>query len=276
MRIRVLAQAAGILLAAMPLLAQQSQPQQQQQQQPPQSQQQAQQGPRPKSQPEADALQKVKAALQARDPDATIQAINNVLENFPDTEFKPALLAVGMESAAQKGDYIQTVIWGDRMIQNNPNEVQARILVAEDIAEHTRENDLDKEQSLKKVEDYANKGLELLKAANAPPAGLPPDKWTDYKNQLSGQAYDALGLAADLRKKFPDAIGNFKNAINSAPNPVSTAHLAKAYVDNKQYDDAISTADKVLAMNEVPPSVKQYAEQQKDAATKLKTQPSKP
>lgn len=267
MTIRVLAQAAGVLLAAIPLLAQQ--PQQQQQPQP-QQQAQQQQGPKPKSQQEMEALQKVKAALQARDSDGTIQAINNVLENFPNTDYKPALLTVGMEAAAQKGDYAQTLVWGDRVIQNNPNEVQARILLAQDIAQHTRENDLDKEQSLKKVEDYANKGLDLLKATSTPPAGLPPEKWTDYKNQLSGQAYDALGLAADLRKKFPDAIGNFKNAINSDPNPVSTAHLAKAYVDNKQYDDAIATADKVLAMNETPPSVKQYAEQQKDAATKLK------
>jgi tetratricopeptide (TPR) repeat protein len=284
MRVRFFAQATGALLAAMPLLAQQqAQPQSQQapqqQSQPgtaaqqPQSSQQApqQQGPHPKSQQEMEALQKVKAALQAHNPDAEIQAINNVLENFTDTDYKPVLLNIGMQAAAQKGDYAQTLVWGDRIIQNDPNDVQARVVLAEDIAQHTRENDLDKEQSLKKVDNYANKVLELLKAANTPPAGFPQDKWTDFKNQLTGQAHDALGLAADLRKKYPDAVVHFKDAISSDPNPVSTAHLAKAYVDNKQYDDAITTADKVLAMNEVPPSVKQYAEQQKQAATKLKT-----
>ena len=284
-RIRIFLQAAGLSLTAVVLLAQQPQQQQQpqtqtQQQTQPQQQkqplQQAQQGPSPKSQQELEALQKVKTALQARDADGTMQAVNNVLENFPQTDYKPVLLNVGMQAAMQKGDYAQTLVWGDRVIQNNPNEVPARILLAEDIAEHTRENDLDKEQNLKKVEDYANKGLDLLKSANEAPAGLPPDKWTDYKNQLSGQAHDALGLAADLRKQYPDAIGHFKNAISSDPSSVTTAHLAKAYVDNKQYDDAISTADKVLAMNEVPPSVKQYAEQQKATATKLKTQPNKP
>jgi uncharacterized protein HemY len=292
MRVSFFAQVTGVLLAAMPLLAQQQAPQGSQQSpqgsqqapqgsqqepqgssQQPQAQQsqQQQQGPRPKSQQELEALQKVKAALQSQNPDAEIQAVKNVLENFTDTEYKPVLLNIAMQASAQKGDYAQTLVWGDRIIQNNPNDVQARVILAEDIAQHTRENDLDKEQSLKKVDDYANKVLDLLKTANAPPAGFPQDKWTQYKNELSGQAYDALGLAADLRKKYPDAIGNFKNAVNNNPNPVSTAHLAKAYVDNKQYDEAISTADKVLAMNEVPPSVKQYAQQQKDAATKLKT-----
>jgi hypothetical protein len=46
--------------------------------------------------------------------------------------------------------------------------------------------------------------------------------------------------------------------------------LAKAYVGNKQYDEAIATADKVAAMNDAPAVVKQFAQQQKDAATKLK------
>jgi tetratricopeptide (TPR) repeat protein len=276
MRASLFAQATGILLVAMPLLAQQ-QPQGSQQsppsssQQPQAQQSPQQQGPRPKSQQEMEALQKVKAALQAHDPDAEIQAVKNVLENFTDTEYKPLLLNIAMQASAQKGDYAQTLVWGERIIQDNPNDVQARVILAEDIAQHTRENDLDKEQSLKKVDDYANKVLDLLKTANAPPAGFPQDKWTEYKNQLNGQAYDALGLAADLRKKYPDAVSNFKSAVNNDPNPVSTAHLAKAYVDNKQYDEAITTADKVLAMNEVPPSVKQYAQQQKDAATKLKT-----
>lgn len=287
MRIRFFAQAAGILVAAFPLLAQQqaqpqapqgSQQSQQGSQQPAQpgasQQSQAQpqqQGPRPKSQQEMEALQKVKTALQAHDPDAEIKAVTNVLENFTDTDYKPLLLNIAMQASAQKGDYAQTLVWGDRIIQNNPNDVQARVILAEDIAQHTRDNDLDKEQSLKKVDDYANRVLDLLKTANNPPTGIPQDKWTEFKNQLNGQAYDALGLAADLRKKYPDAVGHFKNAVSSDPNPVSTAHLAKAYVDNKQYDDAITTADKVLAMNEVPPSVKQYAQQQKDAATKLKS-----
>ena len=270
-QVQNLAHAMGVMVIAIPLIAGQSQQQQPSPAPQQQSQQQQQaQGPKPKSQQEVEALQKVKTALQSQNSDGAIQAVNDVLENFPNTEYKPVLLNIGMQAALQKGDYAQTIIWGDRVIQNNPNDVQARILLAEDIAQHTRENDLDKDQSLHKVDDYANKGLELIKAANNAPEGIPADKWNNYKNQLSGQAYDALGLAADLRKNFPDAVGKFKSAVDTYPNPVSTAHLAKAYVDNKQYDEAITTADKVLAMNEVPPTVKQYAEQQKAAATKLK------
>lgn len=243
-------------LAFLPALAQQAQ--------------QPQQGPKPKSQKEIEALQKVQSAAQSGNYDAEIQAINYVLENFADTEYKNMLLNMAMDAAEAKGDYAQTVTFGDQAIQADPNNIIARVTLAESIAQHTRENDLDKDQNVKKAQDYANKSLDLLKTTDTPPAGIPPDRWPDVKKQLTGQAYDALGLLADLNKKYPDAVQNFKTAVDNNPSAVVQAHLAKAYVDNKQYDDAISTADKVLAMNDAPPVVKQFAQQQKDAAVKGK------
>ncbi len=259
--------ACALLLAAAPIAAK---PQAQQQQQPAAQAGQAGQ-PHPKSQKEVDALKKVQAAAQTNDPAAELQAINNVLENFADTEYKPMLLQMAMDAAQRQNDMAQTTLWGDRVIQADPNNIPARVMLAEVIAQHTRENDLDKAESLKKVDDYANKALELLKNANSAPPGVVEGQWPEYKKQLTSQAYDALGQAADLRKDYPDAIKKYQSAIDAQPNnPVPVARLSKAYVGNKQYDDAITTADKVLAMNDVPPSVKSFAQTEKDAATKLK------
>jgi tetratricopeptide (TPR) repeat protein len=181
-----------------------------------------------------------------------------------------------MAAAQQKNDFVQVTTWGERAIQADPKNIEARVTLAEAIAQHTREHDLDKAESIKKVNDYANQALALLKAADTPPAGLPADQWPQFKKELTAQAYDSLGLVAALDKKFPEAISSYKSAIEANPeSSVATARLAKAYVDNKQYDDAITTADKVLAMNEAPPAVKQFAQQQKETATKLKTTPAK-
>ena len=226
---------------------------------------------KPKSQKEVDALKKVQASAQANDPAAELAAINEVLENFADTEYKPMLLQMAMDAAQRQNDFASVTLWGDRVIQSDPNNIPARVTLAESIAGHTRENDLDKDQSLKKVNEYATKALELLKAATAAPAGVAEAQWPDYKKQLTSQAYDALGQAGDLSKNFPDSIKNFQSAIEANPtNPVPVARLSKAYVDAKQWDEAISTADKVLAMNDLPPSVKSFAQSQKDAATKMK------
>lgn len=258
MRLRLIT--AATLLAAIPLLAQT-----------PAGGAQA-QGPKPKTQKEVEALQKVQAAAQASNWDAEIQAINNVLENFADTEYKPMLLSMAQEASQNKGDYAGSIAFGEQAVEVDPNNVTARVYMAESIARHTRENDLDKEQSLKKVDEYANKALELLKSPNAPvPPGTPAASWPDLQKQLTSQAYDALGQAADLRKKYPDSIQDFKQALDAQPsNSVAEAFLAKTYFDAKQYDDAIATADKVLAIGDAPASVKQFAQQQKDNATKMK------
>jgi tetratricopeptide (TPR) repeat protein len=230
----------------------------------------SQQGPKPHSQKEVDALRKVQADQQAGNWSQEIQDINSVLENFENTEFKPQLLAMAMDAATRMGDYAQTVAWGERIIQEDPNDITSRVQLAETIANHTRENDLDKDQSIKKVNDYANKALELLKAANTPPQGIPEAQWPEYKKQLEGQAHDALGLAYAVQKNYPKAIEEYQAAMSTFPNPIIQTHMIQAYINNKQYDDAISSADKVLAMNDAPANVKQVAQQLKDTATKLK------
>lgn len=229
-------------------------------------------GPKPKSQKEVQALQKVQAAAQQNNPDAEIQAINDVLENFKDTEYKNMLLTMAMDAEARKGDYEQTIVWGERAVQADPTNIQAYDTLAQDIAQHTRDTDLDKDKSLQKVKDYANKALDLLKNASAPPAGVPADQWPDLKKDLTSQAHEALGMAAAVNKNYPEAVNELKTASTEAskPNPVTLARLAQAYNGAKQYDDAISTADKVLAMADAPATVKQFAQQQKDLATKLK------
>ena len=230
----------------------------------------SQQGPKPKSQKEVDALKKVQADQQTSNWNQEIQDINAVLENFADTEFKPQLLNMAMDASTRLGDYPQTVAWGERIIQDDPNDITSRVQLAETIANHTRENDLDKDQSIKKVNDYANKALDLLKTANTPPQGIPADQWPEYKKQLAGQAHDALGLAYAVQKNYPKALEEYQTALATFPNPIIMTHMISAYIGNKQYDDAIGAADKVLAMNEAPANVKQVAQQLKDSATKLK------
>ena len=216
----------------------------------------------------------MQAAEQAQNWDGVITSANAVLENFADTEYKGMLLNMAMDAAQRKGDQVQTAVYADRVIAAEPNNIPARVTMAATTVQHVRETDLDKEQNLKKVDEYANKALELLKTADTPPVGLPAAQWPQYKQQLTSQAYDSLGQSEGLRKDYPDEIKDFKAALDAQPtNSVSMARLSKAYVDAKQYDDAIATADKVLAISDAPASVKTFAQQSKDNATKLKAAP---
>jgi hypothetical protein len=256
MKFSIAAGMAAVLLAAWPVVAYQAAPK----------------PPHPKNKEELAALQKVQAAAQSGDPDQQLAAINNVLENFVDTDYKPMLISMGLQAAERKNDMPLIQTWVDRAEQANPNSIEARIVLAEATARHTRENDLDKADSLKKIDTNANQALDLLKTADKPPAGVADAQWPDLKKQWTGQAYGALGMGAGLDKKPADAVTDYKAGLAADPaNSVLKVYLVKAYVENKQYDDAISTADQVLADATAPASVKQFAQQQKDAATKMKT-----
>lgn len=260
MKLTMAACVAAVLFTAMPAMASQKQQ--------PAAAAAAPAGPHPKTQKELEALQKVQTAT---DPDSQLAAISNVLENFTDTDYKPMLISMAMQAAQQKDDPAVVATWTDRALQENPNDIEAHVVIAETTARHTRENDLDKADSIKKIKEHANKALDLLKSATKAPAGFPEAQWPAAKLQLTGQAYDALGQAAAVDKNYAEAVNEYKLGVAADPTAsVAKARLARAYLQNKDYDNCISTADSVINDANAQATVKSFAQSQKDAAVKMK------
>lgn len=222
-----------------------------------------------KSQKELEALQKVQAAT---DPAAQIAAIDYVLTNFADTEFKPVLLMMATDAANRSKDYEKTIIYGERALEADPKSYTVRYILAGAIVQHTRTNDLDRDTKLKQAETYANEGITLLKTATPPRPDITPAQWEETKKDQTAAFEDILGMSADLKKDYPAAITNFNTAIATAAHlePATMVRLEKAYNENKQYDEAIAEADKILALPNAQPVIKQIAQQEKDKATKAK------
>lgn len=258
--------AAAMLGFAVAAVGQQS-PQQPGQAQSGQAQTAQPQGPRAKSQKELDALKKVQAAT---DPEQRIAAIESVLENFADTEYKQVLLDMAVQAAEQANDYAKVMVYGERATQGNANDYEALTAMAAATAQNTKEFDLDKEQKLAKVDKYAQQAIAALKAASKPNGPLTDEQWEQEKKQLTAEAYASMGAAAVLRKKYDDAVTNFKTAADTNPDPVILVRLADAYNHAQQPDNAITTADRVLAMNDAPANIKQFAQQEKAKAQQAK------
>jgi tetratricopeptide (TPR) repeat protein len=219
---------------------------------------------------EQEALMKVQTAAQSGDVPNELSAITNVLENFADTKYKPQLLDMAMDAAQRTNDPVQVATWYERTIANDPNDIPARVIFAEVTAGQMRENDLDKATNVKKVNELAHKALDLIQSGGTAPVAVQPAQADGYKKELAGRAWTAIAMADSVDKRPADAVADYKKGLDLFPNSVLTARLAKAYVENKQYDDAIATADKAMAMPDVSPQVKAFAQQQKDNATKLK------
>ncbi len=226
--------------------------------------------PKPKSQKEVDA---VMAIFNTQDPDGRIAAVENLLTKFADTQFKAIALQVAAASAQQKNDFEKMVFYAEKTLQVDPKNYPCMLMLAAGIAQHTREFDLDKEEKLAKAEKYANDALALIPTALKPRADVPDEQWEAAKKDYSSQGHEALGLIAMVRKKYDVAQTEFKMAVDNAatPDPATMVRLAGAYNQGKKPDEALAMVDKVLALPDLHPTIKQVAQTEKMNALKLKS-----
>jgi tetratricopeptide (TPR) repeat protein len=214
---------------------------------------------KPKSPKESQAILAVQVA---KDPDERIKAIENVLTNFADTDFKVALLQMAVQTEQQKNDYAQTVFYANRLLMADPKNAFALVTLASETARHTRENDLDKDEQLAKVDKWAKDAIEAAKVMPKLRAEIPDADWDSFKKDMEAQSYEALGMADAVRKNYDGAANNYKQslAIASMPNPATLVRLAQVYMSSGKLDNANFTLDKAINTPNVPPQVKSVAE----------------
>lgn len=231
--------------------------------------------PQPKSQAEADALM---AIFNAQDVDARIKAAEELLAKYADTEFKTVALQIIAASYQQKNDIEKMMIYAERTLESDPNNYMAMLMLASVIAQRTREFDLDREEKLNRAEKYARSAEEILKTAPKPRPDITDEQWAGVKKDFSAQAHEALGLAAMVRKKYDVAIAEFKTAMETGTNPEATVmlRLGAVYSLTGKYDEAIAMFDKVMAITDVHPQVRQIAQAERVRAIQAKAQGAKP
>jgi tetratricopeptide (TPR) repeat protein len=221
--------------------------------------------PKVKSKKEQEAWM---AVVQAQgNPDAQIAAIETLLTKFADTELKPFALQIAMDAAQQKNDTEKTVIYAERALEADPKSYTAMLTIARVTAQGTKEFDFDKEEKLKKVDKLSNEAIEILKTAPKPNPALPDDQWEAAKKDMSSQGYEALGMAAMIRKKYDDAANQFKAAIDSSSSPegalTSKVRMASALNLTGKFDDALAILNPMLADANLNPAIRQFAAQEK-------------
>jgi tetratricopeptide (TPR) repeat protein len=225
-------------------------------------------GPAPKSKGEVEALQALQAA--GGDPDKSIAAAENLITKFADTDFKSIALYIEADAYQRKGDWDKMLIYAERVLEADPKDFRATLMLANYYSTRTRENDLDREEKLGKAEKYANQVIEMMKTAAKPNPQITDEQWTEAKKDTAAEAYNAIGVANLTRKKYDAAAAAFKSAVdaNSRPEPAYMVRLASALQSGGKNDEAIALCDKVTAIPDAHPQVKQVAAQIRAAAVK--------
>jgi tetratricopeptide (TPR) repeat protein len=249
MKKRLLAAAAGVMMASI-ALAQAK-------------------GPQAKTQKELDAFLAIQQATTA---DARIAAADKFVTSFADSQLKAFALVLAAQAAQAKNDAPKAIAYADSALEADPKNYQAMLVISGEIAKNTRENDLDKEEKLARSEKMSREAIAEIDKATKPNPQLPDDQWASIKKDLGAQAHENLGLAAMARKKYDVAITEFKEAVdNSAtPDPATMVRLASAYDQSGKPDQGLQVLDKVLAMPNLNPVIKNFATAEKARAEQAK------
>ncbi len=218
---------------------------------------------------EAAAIKKIS---DAKTPDERIAAVESLITNFADTTFKGAALYEAAEAADQKQDYVKAVTYGDLSIEADPKAgtaMNAMLLVAGELAQHTQKNSLTKEEDLGKAEKYVKQALDMIPALARPEGVKISDAdWETFKKDKTSEAHRDLGLIASARVKWDVAASEFKLAVDGAstPDSVMMVRLGNAYNENSKFAEAQAILKKVLAMPTLDPRVKAFADQEEARA----------
>ena len=201
---------------------------------------------RPKSQKEAEALN---AIQNATNPDERIGAIHDLLTKFKNTEFKEFASFMMMMSYQQKDDFEMMMLYGEKTLEINPDNINTLISLGYAIPARTGEFDLDKEEKLAKAEDFAKRALLAIPTLENPNPDVTPDEWLVAKKDYMSQAHDALGLVAMLRKDFDGAEKSLRQSLQVASTQGSTTfyHLARTLKAQGKNDEAMEMVDKSIA-----------------------------
>lgn len=213
------------------------------------------------------------AIQQATTVDARIAAVDNFVTAHPESQLKVMALDAAAQAAQQKNDSAKAITYAQTALDADPKDYQAMLIISGELAKSTRENDLDKEEKLAKAEKMSHDAIAAVDAAQNPnPKAVTEDQWNSIKKDMKSQAHENLGLAAMARKKYDVAITEFKASVDEAatPDPATMVRLAAAYDQAGKQDDGIAMLDKVLAMPQLNPVIKQFASSERARALMAK------
>lgn len=206
--------------------------------------------PQAKTQPEFDAW---KAASGNSDPAALEKAADDFANRFPDSELRVLLYKNAMRNYQNANNAEKTEAMGRKVLSFDPDDPEALVIVAEVIAERTRDSDIDKDQRFAEATAMAQKATQTVDTDIQVPAGTPQDKIDGYKGLLRSQAYSIIGTIDFKKENYPAAEQNLQKSIDvypTDPDKVVVLRLALTLDKEQKYAEALKVVNRVVDMTQ--------------------------
>ena len=225
--------------------------------------------PQAKTQPEFDAW---KAASTSTDAAALEKASDDFAAKFPDSELRVLLYKNAMRLYQNANNAEKTDAMGRKVLSLDPDDPEALEIVAEVIAERTRDSDIDKDQRYGEAIAMAKKATQTVETDVQVPTGTPQDKIDSYKSLLRSNAYSILGTIDFKKEDFTGAQENLQKSIDafpSQPDPVVVLRLALTLDKQQKYPEALKVASRAVELTQDNTAIGTPARRERDRLQQL-------
>ena len=225
--------------------------------------------PQAKTQPEFDAY---KAAAASTDAAALEKASDDFATKFPDSELRVLLYKTAMRNYQNANNAEKTDTMGRKVLTFDGDDPEALVIVAEVIAERTRDSDIDKDQRYAEAISMAQKATQTVDTDVQVPAGTPQDKIDAYKSLLRSNAYSIIGTIEFKKENYPAAQENLQKSIDafpSNPDPVVILRLALALDKQQKYPEALKVANRAVELTQDNTAIGTPARRERDRLQQL-------
>jgi tetratricopeptide (TPR) repeat protein len=190
----------------------------------------------------------------ANNPDAAAaESLAREFEvQFPQSELLPLLYQQVMTKYQKADNGDKTIDMGRKVLQYDPDNAIALVMNATVLAERTRQSDLDRDQRLNEATTDAQRALEDIRTGNymlTPNATA--EQVQQFKDQVSGMAYSALGTAELVRNNNAAAEQNLRKATESPvgkSDAIVWYRLALALDHQNNYPEANAAITTAVAL----------------------------
>jgi tetratricopeptide (TPR) repeat protein len=225
--------------------------------------------PQAKTQPEYDAY---KTAVALTDAAAAEKAADDFATKFPDSELRVMLYKSAMHTYQKAGNSDKIVEMGRKGLAIDGDDPELLVTVASELAEKTRDTDLDKDQRLDEAMKMAQKSLQTVDTDISIPPGTPQDQVDGYKGQLRSFAYSIIGTLEFKKDNFAAAETDLRKSIDafpSQPDPVVVLRLAISLDRQNKYPEALKEANHAVELTQETTSAGKLARQERDRLNQL-------
>ena len=167
-------------------------------------------------------------AIQQQDPNAKISGLEAFLQQYPNSVVKTDALEALMGAYQQGGNAAKVADTAQRLLQADPDNVRALVVLAYLSREQNKFADAQK---------YAERGIQAMPKM-AKPDGVSDADFQKQKAQMSGVLNSAAGFSALQSKDYANAQKYLRASVEANPNNLADVYpLALSYLTATPSDD---------------------------------------